>query len=132
MPRIKIDHKKCTGCRHCEAACSSEHYDGSINPKKSRIRIFIEGERFYPVISGPPTDAECTSKIDYVLHGEEYDECTLCRASCPTRPWFREPDTDVALKCDFCGDPPDPKCVNVCISGALELTGVEEEKKEAA
>jgi Fe-S-cluster-containing hydrogenase component 2 len=121
MPRIKIDHGKCTGCRHCEAVCSLKHYETEINPKKSRVRVFIDGEIFFPVIAGPPAEAECTAKYNVIMHGEEYDDCSLCRASCPTRPWFREPDTDIALKCDFCGDPPDPQCVHVCASDALTL-----------
>ena len=121
--RIKIDHKKCTGCADCETACSIKHYENEINPKKSRIRVFVDDEehRFFPVISGPTTTAECTSKFDVVIEGQEYDECTLCRVACPSRPWFIEPDTGVALKCDFCGDPPDPHCVKVCDSGALSL-----------
>jgi benzoyl-CoA reductase subunit BamC len=123
MKRIKIDHRKCTGCRHCEAACALKHYENEVNPKKSRVRIYLDekADRFYPVIAGPPTEAECTSKFDIVIDGLEYDDCTLCRASCPSRPWFREPETDIALKCDFCGDPPDPHCVKVCASGALTM-----------
>ena len=48
MKRIKIDHSKCTGCRHCEAACSLHHYENEVNPKKSRIRIFEEGKILLP------------------------------------------------------------------------------------
>ncbi len=121
MQKILIDHNKCTGCRHCEAACSLHHYGNESNPKKTRIKIFLEGERYYPVIAGPPSEAECTCKNTVVFNGEEYDECALCRVSCPIRPWFREPETDIALKCDFCGDPPEPSCVTVCASDALVL-----------
>jgi len=123
MKRIKIDHNKCTGCRACEAICSLKHYENVVNPKKSRIKVFRDEETFlfFPVIAGPFTEAECTSKNIVNIEGREYDECTLCRASCPSRPWFREPDTEVALKCDFCGDPPDPDCVKVCASEALSL-----------
>jgi len=126
MERIKIDYGKCTGCRHCEVACSLHHYENEINPQKSRIRVFIEGERFYPVIAGPFAEAECTSKNNVIIDGQEYDECTLCRASCPSRPWFREPETGIALKCDFCGDPPDPACVKWCEGGALTLFEVQQ------
>lgn len=123
MKRIKINHNKCTGCRHCETACSLEHYENEVNPKKSRIRVFLDEEtnRYFPVISGPFTEAECTSKYDVSIDGNEFDDCSICRASCPSRPWFREPDTGVALKCDFCGDPPNPQCVEVCASYALIL-----------
>ena len=81
----------------------------------------MEGERLFPVIAGPLTEAECTAKRNVFIDGEEYDQCTLCHASCPLRSWFKEPETEIALKCDFCGDPPDPSCVKWCPSTALTL-----------
>jgi len=98
-------------------------HTGTINPKRSRIRVFIEGDSFFPVIAGPYTDAECTAKTSVSISGKEYDGCVLCRASCPAKPIFKEPDVDIPLKCDFCGEPPDPQCVEVCLSGALTLVG---------
>lgn len=126
MKKIKIDQQKCTGCRHCETACSLNHSEDSVNPQKSRIRVYMDEEQdiYYPLIAGPFTEAECTSKLVVNIDGKEHDECTLCRASCPSRPWFKEPDTQVALKCDFCGDPPDPQCVLICTSGALTVIEV--------
>jgi benzoyl-CoA reductase subunit BamC len=123
MKKILIDHKKCTGCRQCETACSANHFDGEVNPEKSRIRVYIDEENsiFHPVISGPFTNAHCTAKNIIIMNDVEYDECVVCRASCPGRPWFFEPGTKIALKCDFCGDPPDPQCVAICAHGALEM-----------
>ena len=118
MARIKVDHDKCVACCLCEIACSMQH-TGTINPKRSRIRVFIEGDTFFPVIAGPYTDAECTAKTNVSINGKEYDSCVLCRSSCPAKPIFKEPDTGIPLKCDFCGQPPDPQCVKVCLSGAL-------------
>lgn len=123
--RIKIDHTKCTGCRLCELACAWQH-TGSVNPQKSRIGVFIADAFCLPVIAGPYTEAACNSKGMIIIDGREIDECVVCRASCPAKPWFKEPDTGIPLKCDFCGEPPDPQCVKVCLSGALTL--VEEEK----
>ncbi|MBU1056339.1 MAG: hypothetical protein KKC46_21305 [Proteobacteria bacterium] len=121
--RIKIDHSKCTGCRHCETACSSNHYENLVNPALSRIRVYIDeaANQFFPVIAGPFTEAECTCKYDVIIDGKEFDECAVCRASCPRRTWFREPDTGVALKCDLCGEPADPHCVQICNHGALSI-----------
>lgn len=121
MARIRIDYTKCTGCCLCELACSLQHVENTFNPKRSRIRIFIDGNLFFPVIAGPYTDAECTLKTMIVIEGHEYDGCVLCRASCPAKPIFKEPDVDIPLKCDFCGEPPDPQCVKVCLSSALTL-----------
>jgi Fe-S-cluster-containing hydrogenase component 2 len=119
--KIKIDHSKCTACRHCEVVCSLKHFQ-NVNTQKSCIRVFLDEDvnLYFPVIAGPSTQAECTSKYDVVIvGGQQYDNCALCGASCPSKTWFREPDTENSLKCDFCCDPPDPECVKVCASGAL-------------
>ena len=119
MSTIKVDYEKCYGCRACEAACSLKHLENGYNPKRSRIRVFAVGNSYIPVAAGPYTDAECTSKRTLVINGAEISECAICRASCPSKPIFKEPDLDIPLKCDFCGDPPDPECCKVCVSGAL-------------
>jgi Fe-S-cluster-containing hydrogenase component 2 len=124
MKKIKIDYSKCTGCRYCEAACSINHIANTTNPKRARIRIICENGRFFPVIAGPTTDAKCNSRSVIVIGNEAYDKCALCRASCPAKPIFREPETGAALKCDFCGEPPNPSCVKWCRTGALELVEV--------
>ena len=123
MPRIKIDFSKCTGCRYCEAACALEHFK-VVNPMKSRIRVIGDSKNrmFVPLISGPFTDAQCTNKTLKVIGGVEMDGCALCPASsCPSRHLFVEAGTGIPLKCDMCGEPPDPMCVKSCFSGALTL-----------
>ncbi len=98
MKKIKVSGNKCTGCHHCEAACSLQHYKNEVNPKKSRVRVYTtdgNADRFFPVLS----DSRSPSNI----------------------PWFREPGTAASVKCDLCGNPPDPQCVKVCASGALTM-----------
>ena len=121
MPRIKIDHTKCTGCRLCEMVCSLHHVENTFNSRRSRIRVFTLGDFCYPVLAGPYTEAECNSKLDEVIDGRDYDYCIVCRASCPAKPFFKEPELDIPLKCDFCGEPADPQCVKVCSPKALTL-----------
>jgi len=130
---IRIDIEKCTGCRHCELFCSLKHSEeGVVNPKVSRIRIYsdFDQEISLPIISGPYTDAKCTSKYNIIMGEKEYESCLLCRAACPIRPFFFEPGTEVPLKCDLCGEPPDPACVKWCVHGALKLVEVEVEESE--
>jgi benzoyl-CoA reductase subunit BamC len=55
------------------------------------------------------------------VDGHEVDGCVLCRASCPEKTIYKEPDTAIPLKCDFCGEPPDPECVKWCAAEALVL-----------
>jgi len=121
LTKLKIDFKQCCGCRRCEVACSLMHFENSVNPKKSRIRVMEAGDVFYPVVAGPFNNAECSCKNIFVFDGREVDECIICRASCPIKPWFKEPGTDVLLKCDFCGDPPNPACVKWCPCQAITL-----------
>lgn len=134
---IKIDADKCIGCRTCEAICAAFHaepkYSG-INPRRSRIRVFMdEGNNvFVPIIAGPYTDAECNSRNIMVINSKEYGECTFCRASCPSRDRFKEPDTGIPLKCDMCGEPSpaEPMCVKYCSNKALTFVEREEEEEE--
>ena len=126
MLRVKIEPNKCTGCRYCEAVCSLYHFK-AVNPLKSRIRIAQDPKQRInvPIISGPFTEAQCTNKTVKVIGGVEIDGCVLCPvASCPSRHLFIEPGTDIPLKCDMCGEPPDPLCVKSCFNGALTLVDV--------
>lgn len=119
---IKIDHTKCTGCRYCEAACSLKHNSNKVNPKKSRIRVFLDedNDRYLPIIAGPFShETEGGSGFCLSIGGKEYDQSTLWQVSRSSENWFREPETGNLLKCDFCGKPPNPHCVKVCASGAL-------------
>lgn len=119
--RIKIDHRLCTGCKMCEIACSLKHTE-AVNPWRSRIRVYVEEEFCLPVIAGPYTEAACNSKGMIMVDRIEVDGCVVCRASCPVKSVYKEPDTGIPLKCDFCGEPPDPECVKWCVPKALTLT----------
>jgi benzoyl-CoA reductase subunit BamC len=117
MKKIAVDFDKCTGCGTCELICSLHHY-GVNNPKKSRIRVVRVPERgqVFPIIAGPVVEKECKTKCPIIIKGEEYDQCLFCRASCPSRPLFHEPDTGNAITCDLC-----TKCITFCPTEALTL-----------
>lgn len=124
---ITINANNCVGCRACELACSAFHAKprySSSNPKRARIQIIRDPLRdiYLPVYAGEYTAAECTGKSKYILDGKEYSDCDFCRASCPSRNMFKEPDSGLPLKCDMCEDTPAlamPKCVEWCPNGAL-------------
>ena len=139
---IRIDVDKCNGCRACEAICSAYHAEprySSTNPARSRIRVLRDPFRdiYIPVYAGEYTPAECAGRDKYVIDGKEYDECAFCRASCPSREIFKEPDSGLPLKCDMCeSDPPlqEPMCVQWCLNDALvyeEREEVVEEEEES-
>lgn len=124
---IKINVDKCNGCRACEVICSSFHSSpkySSNNPSRSRIRIIHDpiADIYVPVYAGEYAVAECAGRDKYVIDGKEYDECAFCRASCPSRNLFKEPDSGLPLKCDMCESDPTlekPMCVQWCLNEAL-------------
>lgn len=132
---IKVDVNKCTGCRSCEMACSAFHAVpkfSSVNPGRSRIVVIMDEGRdvFVPIRAGDYAQAECNGRNLYMIDGKEYSECAFCPASCPSRDYFKEPDSGLPLKCDMCESQPplpEPMCVRVCLPGALTYEEREEE-----
>jgi benzoyl-CoA reductase subunit BamC len=135
---IKIDADKCNGCRGCEIVCSGFHATpkySSNNPARSRIQILTNRlqDKWLPVFAGEYTPAECMGRDKYIIDEKEYDECDFCRAVCPSRDIFKEPDSGLPLKCDMCeNDPPleKPKCVEWCVNEVLKYEEREEEVEE--
>ncbi len=135
---IKVDADKCNGCRACEIVCSGYHSTpkySSINPARSRIHVISHRMKniWLPVFAGEYAPAECMGRDKYVIDGKEYDECSFCRASCPSRDFFKEPDSGLPLKCDMCeSDPPlsTPMCVQKCLNNVLTYEEREEEVEE--
>ncbi len=129
---IAIDVNKCNGCRACEVICSAFHASprySSNNPARSRIRIIRDPFRdlYVPVYAGEYTVAECAGRDKYIIDGKKYDECAFCRASCPSREEFKEPDSGLPLKCDMCEGEEEPLCVKWCQTDALTLEKRDEE-----
>lgn len=121
---LKINVDKCNGCRACEVICSSFHAMpkySSNNPSRSRIRVNRDPLRdvYVPVYAGEYTMSECSGRHQYTIDGKEYDECSFCRASCPSRDEFREPDSGLPLRCDMCEGEEGPLCVKWCLADAL-------------
>lgn len=132
---IKVDADKCNGCRGCEIICSVYHANpkyNSNNPARSRIRIITHPLKniWLPVFAGEYAPAECMGRDVYRIGGREYDECGFCRAVCPSRELFKEPDTGLPLRCDMCEGEEKPKCVEWCLRDVLIYEEREEEVDE--
>ena len=132
---IKIDADKCTGCRLCEVVCSAFHAEpkySSNNPARSRIQIirYPLKDIWLPVFAGEYAPAECMGRDKYIIDGKEYEECAFCRASCPSRDLFKEPDSALPLRCDMCEGEDEPKCVEWCLNDVLTYEEREEEVEE--
>ena len=137
---IRVDVDKCNGCRACEVICSAFHAEpkfSSNNPARSRVRVVRHPLKdiYVPVYGGDYAPAECMGRDQYIIDGKEYEECAFCRASCPSRDAFKEPDSGLPLKCDMCESDPDlsePMCVQWCLNDALIYETREEEVEEDA
>ena len=132
---IKVDADKCNGCRTCEVVCSAFHAEpkySSNNPARSRIKVITHRLKdiWLPVFAGEYTPAECAGRDRYVIEGKEYDECSFCRASCPSRNLFKDPDSGLPIKCDMCEGEDTPLCVEWCLNDVLILEEREEEVEE--
>ncbi len=135
---IKVNVDKCNGCRACEVICSGFHalpQFSSTNPARSRIRVIREplSDIYVPVYAGEYTAAECAGRDQYTIDGKSYEECAFCRASCPSRDIFKEPDSGLPLKCDMCESDPtldEPWCVKWCLADALVYEARQEEVEE--
>jgi benzoyl-CoA reductase subunit BamC len=132
---IKVDADKCNGCRTCEVVCSAFHAEpkySSNNPARSRIKVITHRLKdiWLPVFAGEYTPAECAGRDKYVIDGKEYDECGFCRASCPSRNLFKDPDSGLPIKCDMCEGEDRPLCVEWCLNDVLILEEREEEVAE--
>jgi benzoyl-CoA reductase subunit BamC len=135
---IKVDVDKCNGCRACEVICSAFHATprySSSNPARSRIRVIREplADIYVPVYAGEYTAAQCAGRNTYTIDGKQYEECAFCRAACPSREFFKEPDSGLPLKCDMCESDPtqkEPLCVQWCLADALTYEEREEEVAE--
>jgi Fe-S-cluster-containing dehydrogenase component len=132
---IKIDADKCNGCRGCEIICSAFHAApkySSDNPARSRIQVITNRleNKWLPVFAGEYAPAECMGRDKYVIDGKEYDECDFCRAVCPSRDLFKEPDSGLPLKCDMCEGEEKPLCVQWCLNDVLAYEEREEEVEE--
>jgi benzoyl-CoA reductase subunit BamC len=132
---IKVDLDKCNGCRACEVICSAFHANpkySSNNPARSRIRMIREpiNDIYVPVYAGENARAECMGRDNYIIDGKEYGECSFCRAACPSRDAFKEPDSGLPLKCDMCEGEDEPLCVKWCLNDALVYEEREEEAEE--
>jgi len=139
IKHIKVDADRCNGCRSCEIACSAFHAEpkySSINPARSRIRVVTHRLKniWLPLFAGGYAPTECAGRDIYTIDGKEYDECGFCRASCPSRDLFKEPDSGLPLKCDMCEGEDEPLCVKWCLNDVLVYeereVWVEEEPEE--
>ena len=84
----------------------------------------------YPCSRASIRRANVPAGTNISLTRKEYEECAFCRASCPSRDDFKEPDSGLPLKCDVCEGEDEPMCVKWCLVDALTYEEREEDVEE--
>ncbi len=81
MKKIVVNEDKCTACLTCEVACSLHNWK-EINPAKSMIKVWIEGNRYIPVIAGQDSDSVSAPKDMLFDEGSSCNLCLFCVKWC--------------------------------------------------
>ena len=129
---LKVNWRKCVGCRICEEICSWIHL-GRVQPSKSRIKIKrIHSEyKNIPTVCRQCAKAPCidacpvgaihrNSKTNAVIIDEKKcNGCGKCQEVCPFGAIYMDIETNTAFVCDLCGG--EPNCVKYCPTGAIEV-----------
>ena len=129
---LYADPTICVGCRICETVCSL-HWEKTINPKKSRIRVRRVDPGLDVVIACRNCDqAWCIEacpeealrknrKGIVIVDSKKCRGCGACVEACPFGAIFLHPDTQKAIKCIACGF-----CTKYCPVETLRILTEEE------
>ena len=129
---IVYDPSLCTGCQHCQIACSYKHFNVySIALSNIRVLFNEETGSFEAVTCFHCEKPVCMEvcPVEAIYKEEETGivrirearciGCRSCIIACPiSAPWFNE-EKRKTYKCDLCDG--EPECVKFCSPGALKL-----------
>ncbi|MBM3957329.1 MAG: 4Fe-4S dicluster domain-containing protein [Gemmatimonadetes bacterium] len=136
---LTFDAEICRWCSACELVCSI-HHEGVFQPSASRIRMLLDQFEARMTVAmcrqcrnprclfACPENAIVADETTgaRLIVAERCTACGLCVEACP----FDDADlilrhdeaAGTYVKCDMCGG--DPRCVNVCPTGALKVLAV--------
>jgi carbon-monoxide dehydrogenase iron sulfur subunit len=135
MKKIKVDSKKCSGCRLCMMNCSFQHFNVSA-PHLSNVRILGSESHaeFNPTVCRQCSGRFCVKSCphDALSISDrtgavqiDHDKCELCGACISACPFnciyisINPQGEKMLFVCDLCGG--DPQCVRNCRLGALQF-----------
>ena len=129
---LKVNWKKCVGCRICEEVCSWAHFR-KVQPSRSRIKIERIHSKYknIPRVCRQCTKAPCIDACPVgaiyrnsetnaaVVDEQKCNGCGECLDACPFDAIFMDPIIKTVLICDLCQG--EPNCVKYCPENAIEL-----------
>lgn len=125
---IKVDMRKCMGCRICEMACSLVNYNES-NTKKSAIRINESHKMIgtFDVVycnqcgicaKKCPVNAIIKEGKNWRIDEQLCTNCGICIEACPRKTIFEFEGFQSPIKCCGCNE-----CAKVCPVQAITVVG---------
>lgn len=139
--RLEIHPERCTGCRICEAACTSYHYN-SLDYGRSRIRMIRDNDNGLdivtvcvqcdekPCVESCPVDAITPNENGTISIADSCTSCGKCKKVCPYSGPNPDPKRERYIVCDLCGGT--PQCALWCPFDAIDYKEehrAEEDKK---
>jgi tetrathionate reductase subunit B len=136
-----IDLNSCGGCHACSVSCKAEHrapqefYRHRVQYVESGLFPNVS-RSFIPTLCQHCTDAPCIGScaVGAIRRTEEgivvIDDSTCvgsgtCVNACPYGAIYLDPETYLAVKCDFCQDRLEvgesPACVTTCPTDAIQF-----------
>lgn len=112
--RLRIHPDKCTGCRNCDIACASSHYE-LVDNSRFRIRVIRDDDHGLDIVT---VCCQCEAKpcadicpVDAITINEDgtiriADSCinyNQCKEACPFSGLQSDPHTEKVIVCDLCG-----------------------------
>jgi len=145
---LSQDEKRCIGCHSCEVQCKTNK---ALPPGPKPCQVIAVGPHFvgklpraeYIFIScyhcenpwcvaACPTGAMRKREKDGIVYVYEQDcvGCKSCMSACPWGAPQWNPDTNKAVKCDYCMDRIDvglkPACVTICTTQCLYFVSADQ------
>ncbi|MFX1519931.1 MAG: 4Fe-4S dicluster domain-containing protein [Promethearchaeota archaeon] len=139
LKTLTFSPDRCTGCRICEEACVTYHYD-EINLARSRIRVIRDDDEGLdivtvcvqceekPCIPSCPVEVISANDDGTITIDDFCIECNLCKDACLYSGTHPDPKGGKYIVCDLCDG--DPQCVQWCPFDVIQYTEEYNEEKD--
>lgn len=149
MKKLYYNVSKCLACKSCEIACAigksaaKDLFKAIIEEAKPQSCVVVKaaGGKNFPLccrhckehpcvlacIAGALTYDEEKGRVSY--NKDKCVGCWMCVMVCPYGAIRDNKQLKIPVRCDFCADVDEPRCINACPVGAIVYLEEEELNK---